>query len=62
MKQLFFVAILALLPLLALVGLIYLFIRGIFTVTSDWRLAQEVKQIRKESEQRRRQQNRDASA
>lgn len=48
MKQLFFTFVILSVPLILVGGLLYAFGHGLYTVYSDWRLAQELRQLRRE--------------
>lgn len=54
MKELFFTIIALSIPLLLLGGVVYLFLRGLYSIYADWRLGQELEELSRESEERRR--------
>ncbi|MCA9211824.1 MAG: hypothetical protein KDB27_02070 [Planctomycetales bacterium] len=49
MKQLFFTAAAIAIPGAIFTWIVWLFVKGVYTVISDWRLERELKQIRAES-------------
>jgi hypothetical protein len=53
MKQLFFTLAAISVPILIFGVVFYWFFRGLYTVFSDWKLGQELKQIHREAEMRR---------
>lgn len=55
MKEIFFKAIAIALPLLAVGGVIYMIFHGFYSLYADRQLKKELDQIRRESEERRRQ-------
>ena len=56
MKEIFFNGIVVALPVLVIGGLIYLVFHGFYSLYQDMKLKRELDQIRRESEQRRREQ------
>ena len=52
MKQLFFTVATIAIPGAILSWIVWLFVKGIYTVVTDWSLERELKQIREESAQR----------
>ena len=56
MKEIFFKGIVVALPVLVIGGLIYLVFHGFYSLYQDMKLKRELDQIRRESEQRRREQ------
>ena len=54
MKELFFTIIALSVPLLLLGAVVYLFLRGLYTIYADWRLGQELEELGREAEARRR--------
>jgi hypothetical protein len=53
MKNAFFTFLALSVPLLILGALIYMFVRGLYTILSDWWLDRELKQLRLEAIRRR---------
>ena len=56
MKEIFFKGLAVALPLAVLGGLVYLIFHGFYSLFSDMRLKRELDQIKRESEERRKQQ------
>lgn len=53
MKQLFFTTAAIAIPGAILLWIVWLFVKGVYSVASDWQLERELKQIRSESKLRR---------
>jgi len=54
MKELFFTIIALSIPLLLLGAVVYLFLRGLYSIYADWRLGHELEELSREAEARRR--------
>ncbi len=55
MKNLFFTAAAIAIPLVIFVIIVWTFLKGCWTVLSDWRLERELRQMRREAVERHRQ-------